>query len=71
MTHDELLAEIAVTGEKNSVQSVLANALRKVVEFHKPQEITLPNGEWGTNCPACDGWDYPCPTIEIIEKELT
>jgi hypothetical protein len=45
-------------------------ALRAVVELHKPQEITLPNGEWGTNCILCDGFDYPCPTIQAIEKEL-
>jgi hypothetical protein len=46
------------------------NALRAVVELHKPQEITLPDGEWGANCIECDGYDYPCPTIQTIEKEL-
>jgi hypothetical protein len=46
-------------------------ALRAVVELHKPQEITLPNGEWGANCGHCDiGFTYPCPTIQAIEKEL-
>ena len=45
-------------------------ALRAVVELHKPQEITLPNGEWGTNCVECDGYFYPCPTIQAIEREL-
>jgi hypothetical protein len=45
-------------------------ALLAVVELHKEQEITLPNGEWGSNCIVCDGWLYPCPTIEAIEKEL-
>ena len=44
-------------------------ALRAVKELHKPQEITLPNGEWGNNCVHCDGWEYPCPTIKTIEKE--
>jgi hypothetical protein len=47
-----------------------SNALRAVVELHKPQEITLPNGEWGKSCAECDGWLYPCPTIQEIEKEL-
>ena len=66
MTHDELLAKLDDYGF--GVPPL--NALRAVVELHKPQEITLPNGEWGTNCILCDGFDYPCPTIEAIEKEL-
>ena len=70
MTHDELLAEI------DRLDAVLTDsygmsALRAVVELHKPQEITLPNGEWGANCGHCDiGFTYPCPTIQAIEKEL-
>ena len=47
------------------------SALKAVVELHNPQEITLPDGEWGTNCKHCDvGFTYPCPTIQAIEKEL-
>ena len=69
MTHTELLAQI------DRLDAVLTDsygmsALRAVVELHKPQEITLPNGDWGANCIICDGWSYPCSTIEIIEKEL-
>lgn len=45
-------------------------ALRAVVRLHKPQEITLPDGNWGVNCAICDGFVYPCLTIETIEKEL-
>ena len=80
MTHDELLAEITAYERRtcNSAQDdstcvslhPLAIALRAVVELHKPQDITLPNGEWGTNCIICDGWQYPCETIQAIEKEL-
>jgi len=73
MTHDELLARIEATIDleyfKESWLALLA--LRAVVELHKPQEITLPNGEWGTNCILCDGFDYPCATIQAIEKELS
>jgi len=78
MTHEELLAHIdnyliptmqREPGPQNSAVGIL-KALRAVVELHKPQEITLPNGEWGTNCILCDGFDYPCPTIQAIEKEL-
>ena len=68
VTHDELRAKIQ---HYNWVEANdLIQALDAVVELHKPQDITLPNGEWGTNCIICDGWEYPCPTIQEIEKEL-
>jgi hypothetical protein len=76
MTHDELLSNInkeidekAFIPERYYPTRYLI-ALRAVVELHKPQDITLPNGEWGSNCQRCDGWQYPCPTIQSIEKEL-
>ena len=73
MTHDELLAKIEATIDveyfKESWLGLLA--LRAVVELHKPQDITLPDGSWGENCCVCDnGWTYPCRTIQAIEKEL-
>jgi hypothetical protein len=61
-----MLESNAITEESQK----FADALRAVVELHKPQDITLPNGDWGANCTECDGWDYPCPTIQAIEKEL-
>lgn len=47
----------------------LINALRAVVELHKPWDSPM----WV--CNECgDGmnvvFDYPCPTIQAIEKEL-
>ena len=69
MTHDELLSSIERMMNHDAI--FMKGALRAVVELHKPQEITLPNGEWGINCQHCDsGWIYPCATIETIEKEL-
>ena len=69
-TYDELLAKINYDIEGNPYDEYM-QALRAVVELHKPQEITLPNGEWGTNCGHCDiGFTHPCPTIQAIEKEL-
>ncbi len=69
MTHDELLARIAklsVTPETNVVPSELATALMVVVKLH---------GEVDGGCRICrdDYWaeDYPCKTIEAIEKELS
>lgn len=69
MTHDELLAKVN-QGELGWYYEWMQDALRAVVELHKYQEITLPNGEWGLNCVHCDGWEYPCPTIQAIEKKL-
>ena len=69
MTYDELLAKLnPVVTVANITKQY--NSIRAVVELHKPQDITLPNGEWGTNCLTCDGWEYPCATIQAIEKEL-
>ena len=77
MTHDELMARLDGQIESSKVIGCKcpacdnAVALRAVVELHKPQDITLPNGEWGTTCIICDGWQYPCGTIQAIEKELS
>jgi hypothetical protein len=66
MRHDELLKTVDFAGHTSA-----SFALHAVIELHKQQDITLPNGEWGTNCIECDGLFYPCPTIEAIEKELS
>jgi hypothetical protein len=42
-----------------------SNALRAVVELHKPEEYGGP-----ARCPV-DGSHYPCSTIQAIEKELS
>ena len=89
MNHDELLEKIK--REENYLKTqmydgnaiggfVVTNALRAVVELHKPTEA------WGdTHCGFCFNlaWEpsglemmdkhfaYPCPTIQAIEKELT
>ena len=75
MTHDELLEKI--DGETEFL--VQHFALRAVLELHKPYGTTPP---WGyvryMACSACEVWttdgpysvDYPCPTIQAIEKEL-
>ena len=71
MTYDELLEAVnSPTYRQSRTLEHPYLALRAVVELHRPQEITLPNGEWGNNCHLCDGWEYPCPTIQAIEKEL-
>ena len=83
MTHDELLDKI-YWHWKNADDaeffglSGYRKALRAVVELHKPeQEIgggCDENGQELWVCIHCidgDGFqDYPCPTIQSIEKEL-
>lgn len=70
MTHDELLAKF-----KNlSPESKVCNALRAVVELHKPKEFEF-NDYPVLVCGHCQlgvvGDRYPCETIQAIEKELT
>jgi hypothetical protein len=81
MTHDDLL--MLVTGGTNYTMAaehlLYRKALRAVVELHKPKETTPP---WAyvkyMACSACESYtndgayflEYPCPTIQAIEKEL-
>ena len=65
MTHDELLEEI------NTVEHPwwMQDALRAVVEWHKPNPIP----DWVPTEEKLICWCahiYPCPTIKAIEKEL-
>ena len=73
MTHEELLDKIAQAGLEphgNVMPTHLVLALRAVVELHKPM--------WGGVCGQCEGGaaydasfaDWPCNTIQAIEKEL-
>ena len=65
MTHDELLAKVN-TLEARYTDYPTYLALRAVVELHKPVTTTI-----GSFCKACGiTSDYPCPTIQAIEKEL-
>ena len=78
ITHDELLNEI------NTVEHPwwMQDALRAVVELHKPEPFGLVPS--GFICAGCDNrcgcyegdilsyndW-FTCPTIKAIEKELS
>jgi hypothetical protein len=68
MTHDELLAKIDYWFDTDNFH-LHKNALRAVVELHKPY-----SGVLGKTC-TCDPHNeylmgYPCDTIQAIEKEL-
>ena len=65
MTHNELLAELTDI-EPVYARATLYSALRAVVELHKPVE-----GKFGLSCLKCRDYEnYPCSTIQAIEKEL-
>jgi hypothetical protein len=65
MTHDDLSKKIEGIWH-DSFKAPGYKALRTVVELHKPFEI---DREGNYNCQECE-WEYPCPTIQSIEKEL-
>ena len=71
MTYNELLE---ATNSPTYINSRTLNhpyiVIRSVLELHKPQEITLPDGNWGISCIECDGYSYPCTTVKSIDKEL-
>jgi hypothetical protein len=77
MTHDELLEKIKREEDYLKTYAegygfVVTDALRAVVELHKPDGFGC-----AANCIEVDddgyAWKntaYPCPTIQAIEKEL-
>lgn len=69
MIHDELLAKIKSKKEDYYADDQSLDALRAVVELHKPSSIldwALTEEEYLCWCAHI----YPCPTIKAIEKEL-
>jgi hypothetical protein len=62
MTHDELLALLKPMTNDDAI--FMKDALRAVVELHKRVETRNK-----VLCEDCVS-DYPCPTIQAIEKEL-
>ncbi len=69
MTHYELLKKIERKEENYYADPSSLNALRAVVELHKPLELIS-----SSMCLECSSDEqtvaYPCPTIQAIEKEL-
>ena len=78
MNHDELLEALEDIGHEVNHGAAYV-VLKSIIELHKPKEV------WGnTNCGFCFNlaWEpsglemmgkhfaYPCPTMQVIEKEL-
>ena len=72
MTREELLEKIDRELSWMDAESWHngARALRAVVELHKPQPTTIPSDPKCSACSGLDWCDYPCQTIQAIEKEL-
>ena len=72
MTHDELLAKIDQQKDnafEGFVFSDAFDALRAVVELHKPIELNVGDEFHYEGCLQCDR-QYPCPTIQAIQEQL-
>jgi hypothetical protein len=72
VTHDELLAKLSNDENGYAGSSPLQRlyALRAVAELHKPMEENCEcDREHVPTCEECVD-DYPCSTIQAIEKEL-
>ena len=73
MTHEELLAKIdhMWNDDFDYVASCHTNALRAIVELHKPIEDFYDKTLLCDDCTSDEvAFYYPCPTIQAIEKEL-
>jgi len=70
MEHDELRDYIDKFDAAGMVKEPAIQALRAVVELHKPMEENCEcDREHVPTCEECVD-DYPCLTIQAIEKEL-
>ena len=78
MTHEELIEVLEHTAQDGMADEPVLKALRAVVELHRPIEE---EGKLWCKHEACYSHieflertdcecEYPCPTIQAIEKEL-
>jgi hypothetical protein len=69
MTHNELLSKLDNLPKVIGLAEfkVRHDALIAVVELHKPRDYKA-----GNCCIGCNAdYEYPCPTIQAIESELS
>lgn len=65
MTHDELLACL----KPEYAYGKIGDALRAVVQLHRPKDFARDTDWPWVGCMECEE-QYPCDTIQDIEKEL-
>ena len=76
MTHEELLTKISDLGDNClgiMAGAMLSDALRAVVELHKPMKSYLFDDKACSHCSSEEDRTeilYPCPTIQAIEEQL-
>lgn len=73
MINEEWLLKIEKTYHHENSKWILSDALRSIFELHKPIKC---NDGCCVRCAHCynedgDFIDYPCQTIQAIEKELS
>ena len=71
MTHEELCSSIEQMMNHDAI--FMKDALSAIVELHKPKSYQNDNVE---GCVECSSFsyrhvEYPCPTIQAIEKGLS
>lgn len=68
VTHDKLLAKLLISDETDLYKTLRLwqASLYAIVELHKPRDYKV--GNWCIGCNA--NYEYPCPTIQAIEKEI-
>ena len=75
MTHDELLERVSeyITSECDCESCNFINgpykALRAVVQLHRPKDFARDTDWPWVGCMECEE-QYPCDTIQDIDKEL-
>jgi hypothetical protein len=71
VTHDELLAKIDSLSCCSGAHEL---SLKAIMELHKPKKFEVNVNQYKMICGVCPegrfGGEYPCPTIQAIEKEL-
>lgn len=70
MTHEELLSKINAEYQGEYGDSISWKILRAVVELHSVQPTTIPGDPKCDACSGLDWCDWPCQTIQVIQKEL-
>ena len=72
MRNNELLAKLLVTDKTNMTREVIKwqLALCAIVELHKPEFIEFHDVMYCEACTNHEIVNYPCSTIQAIEKEL-
>jgi hypothetical protein len=72
MTHDELIKDLdaCIEGAEYGPYEWGFKALRAIAELHKPLKDPF-YGDMVCHCGVVGDTHYPCPTIKIIEKELS